>query len=150
MQRQVEGGITMFHGSPLDDADYLLEDVSRGWPRVRSDGEITRRLGGVTATLLLCGHTHIPRTVRLASGQLIVNPGSVGLPAYTDDDPVAHTMENFSSHASYAIIEESGSVWTVMQIKVAYNHREAATVARKRQREDWAHYLTTGRGLQDK
>ena len=61
--------------------------------------------------LILCGHTHLPRVVALSSGQLVVNPGSVGLPAYADDAPVAHAMQTFSPHASYAILESGPSGW---------------------------------------
>jgi predicted phosphodiesterase len=145
--RQLEGDIYLCHGTPANDAEYLLEDVNAGWPKLRTDAEIMRLLNGQASKLMLCGHTHIPRTVMLASGQMIVNPGTVGLPAYTDDEPVHHSMENYAPHAAYAIVEDSGAGWTVMQIKVAYDHRAAATAARKRQREDWAHFLTTGRGL---
>jgi hypothetical protein len=35
----------------------------------------------------LCGHTHMARMVELVGGQLFVNPGSVGVPAYDDSAP---------------------------------------------------------------
>jgi len=82
-----EDEVLLCHGSPADDCCYLLEDVSSGHPVVRDDGEIVGLLGGASQAVIVCGHTHIPRLVRLANGQKIVNPGSVGLPAYSDDSP---------------------------------------------------------------
>ena len=51
---------------------------------------------------------------------MIVNPGSVGLQAYTDQEPVVHSMENFSHYASYSIVENIGSKWSVQNIRVPY------------------------------
>ena len=142
---EIDGGVYLCHGTPTDDTDYLLEDVATGRARLRPDGDIVTRLAGRTAKLVLCGHSHLPRTVALSSGQMVVNPGSIGLPAYTDDDPVAHAMETCSPHASYAIIEDSARGWTVQQVKVAYDHRRAAQAAIEHGRRDWARFLTTGR-----
>ncbi|MBN1273452.1 MAG: metallophosphoesterase family protein [Candidatus Aminicenantes bacterium] len=144
--KQINDDIYICHGTPADDSEYLLEDVGTGIPRLRSDRDIVSLLKGQSSPLVICGHTHLPRTVMLESGQLIINPGSVGLPAYTDDKPVFHVMENFSPHASYAVIEENGKSWTIQQLKVPYDYKKAAEEARKHQREDWAHFLTTGRG----
>ena len=137
--------IYLCHGSPTDDMEYLLENIEKGHPLVREDGEILGALGGQTAPLILCGHTHLPRVVALSSGQLVVNPGSVGLPAYADDAPVAHAMQTFSPHASYAILESGPSGWTVQQLKVPYDYEKAAHLALQNQREDWAFALQTGR-----
>jgi len=81
------------------------------------------------------------------SGQLIANPGSIGLPAYTDDEPVVHSMESYCPHASYAILEKSSVGWTIQHIKVPYEFQCASEESKKRQREDWAHFLRTGRRL---
>ncbi len=70
--------------------------------------------------MIVCGHTHIPRLVRLANGQTIVNPGSVGVAAYSDDAPVPHAMENYSPDASYAILEKTAG-WDVTFRKVPYD-----------------------------
>ncbi len=144
---QVTDEIYLCHGTPNDDVVYLLEDIATGYPRLRSDNEIIGLLSGQTSELILCGHTHIARTVSVGSGQLIVNPGSVGLPAYTDDEPVVHSMESFSPHASYAIFEKANAGWLVQHKKVPYDFQRAAEECIKRKRGDWAHFLTTGRGL---
>jgi predicted phosphodiesterase len=138
-------GIHLCHGTPDDDLIYLLEDIRSGHAQLRSDAAILRLLNGVDAALILCGHSHTPRTVQLGSGQLIVNPGSVGLPAYADDEPVEHVMETCSPHASYALLERNQSEWTVEHLKVPYDHHAAAREAALRGRDDWVHCLTTGR-----
>ena len=143
---QLADGIYLCHGTPTSDLAYLLENVENGYPRVRADAKILELLNGKTSEVIICGHTHMPRTVELSTGQLVVNPGSVGLPAYTDDAPVPHSMENFSPHASYAMVEKVEAGWMVEHIKVAYDHHRAARDAAKRARRDWAHFLTTGRG----
>ena len=143
---QVSNEIYACHGSPTNDLTYLLEDISGGDVRVRADDEIVRMLSGQSSSVILCGHTHLPRVVELSSGQLVINAGSVGLPAYTDDQPVVHSMETFSSHASYTMLEAYSAGWNVQQLKVAYEVQDAVAAAAKQGRFDWVHYLATGRG----
>jgi putative phosphoesterase len=98
-RREVDAGVLMFHGTPDRDDVYLLETVrAPGVVFLANSDKIAARLAGSSHSLLLCGHTHIPRAVAVA-GKLIVNPGSVGLQAYADDAPVAHVMETGSPHA---------------------------------------------------
>ncbi|WP_430734735.1 metallophosphoesterase family protein [Halodesulfovibrio aestuarii] len=143
---QITNQIYACHGSPTNDVTYLLEDISCGKTQIRQDGEIFQLLNGQISSIILCGHTHIPRVVELSSSQLIVNPGSVGLPAYTDDQPVVHSMETHSSHASYTMLEASSSGWDIQQLKIAYDVQSAVVAANEQGRTDWAHYLATGRG----
>jgi hypothetical protein len=95
--------------------------------------------------MVLCGHSHISRVVQLPGGRTIVNPGSVGLQAYTDDQPLPHKMETGSPHARYAVITEGAGGWTVEQVAVPYPWEKAARAARRRGRNDWAAWLETGR-----
>lgn len=147
----LSGDIYLCHGSPTDDMIYLLEDISSGQPIVRSDSEISALLYGVDNAVTVCGHTHIPRTVALSSGQIVVNTGSVGYPAYEDDLPIVHKMQTYSPHANYALIKcietEQGKRWQTEHIKVAYDHESAAKLALKNGRKDWAFALKTGRVL---
>lgn len=145
--KQLNDDVYLCHGTPTSDLIYLLEDVSKGYAQLRSDDEITDLLHGQKTSLVCCGHTHTPRTISLNSRQTIVNPGSVGLPAYIDDQPVVHSMENFSNHASYSIVEKIKDSWNIQNIKVPYDFKAAANECRKRSRHDWAHFLTTGRKL---
>jgi predicted phosphodiesterase len=144
---QLSDDVYLCHGTPNDDLIYLLENVELGYPRLRSDDEIIKRLNGQESKLVCCGHTHIPRTVRLTSGQVIVNPGSVGLQAYTDDQPVVHSMENYNPMASYAIIEKAVDSWKVEHINVPYDVKSAVAECVKRDRMDWVRFLTIGRSI---
>ncbi|CAM3951370.1 phosphodiesterase [Vibrio aerogenes CECT 7868] len=146
--KQVTPEIYACHGTPGDDLVYLLEETRSGHPELRTEQEITRLLNGVTSPVILCGHTHIPRCVSLRTGQLIINPGSVGLPAYTDDTPHLHSMQTYSSLASYAILEKTtAGTWQAGFHKVQYDVQSAINAALKRGRKDWEHFLSTGRGL---
>lgn len=140
-----EDEVLLCHGSPTDDLCYLLEDVTSGHPQVREEDEIVRLLAGAAHSVIVCGHTHIPRLVWLANGQTIVNPGSVGLAAYSGDTPVQHAMENYSPDASYAILEKTPSGWDATFRKVPYDTREASRTAAELGRGDWTYQIATGR-----
>ena len=137
-------GVYLCHGTPENDLVYLLEDVGGGGPALRRDATIRDLLAGEASDLVLCGHTHIPRTVQLPEGPLVVNPGSVGLPAYQDDLPVPHVMENNTPHASYAVMDRIAEGWRIQHVKLPYAHEKAAADAARRGRADWQHALMTG------
>lgn len=143
--------VYLCHGSPTDDMIYLLEDIQTGQPMVHNDADILALLNGIDSSVIICGHTHIPRTITLSTGQIIVNTGSVGYPAYEDDLPILHKMQTYSAHASYALIEcvenEQSRCWQTQHIKVAYDYEAAVKLALKNGREDWAFALRTGRVL---
>jgi predicted phosphodiesterase len=140
-----EDEVLLCHGSPTDDMCYLLEDVTSGHPQVRDEEELVTLLAGAAQPVIVCGHTHIPRLVRLANGQTLVNPGSVGLAAYSDDMPVPHAMENYSPDASYAILEKTSGGWDLTFRNVEYDTREASRTAAELGRSDWAYQIATGR-----
>jgi predicted phosphodiesterase len=145
---QINDDIYLCHGTPKDDLVYLLEDVSSGSAKVRKDQDILNLLAGQKSKIILCGHTHTPRCVQLSTGQMIINPGSVGLQAYSDDEPFKHSMENFSPKASYAILEQSKNThWDVSFLKVGYDVNSAVNAAHKQNRDDWGHFLSTGRAV---
>jgi diadenosine tetraphosphatase ApaH/serine/threonine PP2A family protein phosphatase len=106
---------------------------------------IQAQLTEVHQAMVLCGHSHIPRILQLPDGPLVVNPGSVGLPAYSDDLPIAHKMETGSPHARYAVIAKTVTGWTVEQIAVPYDWDKAAGKARQLGQDAWAGWLETGR-----
>ena len=141
----IDGMVFLCHGTPTSDTTYFLEDVSSGLPVVRADHAIVELLGAVREPVVLCGHTHIARMVQLVGGQLVVNPGSVGVPAYDESAPVRHFMETHAPHASYAVLEKSYAGWAVSFHKVPYRWDEAAEQARHLNREDWAQGIATGR-----
>lgn len=133
-----------FHGTPQSDVSYLVEDVTQGAVRLRARSEITADLAGVIAPLALCAHSHLPQRVRVHETLLVVNPGSVGLPAYKDLSPVPHRMEVGSPDARYAIVEIAGPRIAVVHLSVPYDHREAAAIAASAGFEAWSRTLLTG------
>ena len=131
--------VLLCHGTPTSDCTYLLQTADRA----ATATEIESRLGAVSASLVLCGHTHVPRSVR-SHKRLIVNPGSVGQPAFDDDHPYPHVVETGSPDARYAIVEKYNGAWLASLITVPYAHLEMAALARLRQRPDWESALLTG------
>jgi putative phosphoesterase len=140
----LDGGILLCHGSPSDDTQYLLETVAHGGLRLARPAEIAERLGEVRARVLLCGHTHIQRVVRLDSAMLIVNPGSVGAPGYQDDTPEPHVVAAGSPHARYALLEERGGEVHTELVALPYDSEAAADQARRNGRPEWEAALRTG------
>jgi putative phosphoesterase len=139
--------ILLCHGTPEDDLQYLLDEVHQGEVRLASPEQIKLRLGGVGVPVVLCGHSHLPRTVLTAGGVCIVNPGSVGLPAYDDTRPCLHYVETGSPHARYAIIDREVQTLRVDFIAVEYDWESAAKEAAAANRPDWAQALATGYAL---
>lgn len=148
---QLDADVLLVHGTPASDLQEWLETVTpdlgvHGSPGARAAtlAEVRERLGGVRAGLVLCGHTHMPRCARV-DGTLVVNPGSVGLPAYDHDQPYLHRMETGSPHARWAIVSRGRHGWSVEQRLTAYDHEAAARQAEANRRGDWADALRSGR-----
>lgn len=133
------------HGTPDHDETYLLQKVEGQGAVLRTCLDIHDTLSNVKSPIILCGHDHVPRTMSLPIGQLIVNPGSVGLPAYIDEYPSEHAMETGTSHARYAIMSQTKNGWLVEDIAVPYDWQTAVKAALKNGRPDWAVWLETGR-----
>ncbi len=141
----VFGEVFLCHATPKSDCTYWLERVERnGVVRAASLAEVTAEAKGIEASLILCAHTHIPRCVRLPDGRVIVNPGSVGCPAYDDDTPFYHYMQTGTPNASYAIAEKFGEVWDITFRSVSYDTKKASDCALRNDRRDWARALETG------
>ena len=136
--------IFLCHATPASDLEYFLETVEPEGVRIASSQEVQLRLAGVAAGLVLCGHTHRPRVLRSAAGQLLVNPGSVGLPAFDDERPYPHLIENGSPDARYAIVERIDGAWLASLIAVPYGHEAMVRLALRNGQPDWAHALRTG------
>lgn len=141
------------HGTPDSDLSYFLETVTaEGWRgagepglRAATADEVAERAGDVRHRLILCGHTHVPRAVRLDDGRLVVNPGSVGLQAYDDGHPRPHVVENGTPHARYALLTQRDGDWQVELRALPYDWASAANRAEANGRGDWADALRTGR-----
>jgi len=139
-------GARCFHASPGNDEAYLMEEVHDGRLMPSGAATIERRLGEQSAPLLLCGHSHLPRIARLSSGAIIVNPGSVGCPAYHDATGPAHVSESGARHARFAIVTIAAGVDVELHA-VDYAWEAAALQAEANGRDDWAYALRTGTAL---
>ncbi len=137
--------VFLCHGTPRSDIEYFLETVDAPRVRAATQDEIDERLGPVSAAVVICGHTHTPRVARSSAGQLLVNPGSVGLQAYGDDNPAYHVVENHSPSARYAMVEKLNGAWQAQLLAVPYDHAAAAKLALQNGRPDWAVALMHGR-----
>ena len=141
----VDKALFLCHGTPSSDTTYLVEGMSSQGGFLKETVNIQAELTNVPQKVILCGHSHMPRLVSLPDGHLIVNPGSVGLQAYTDDVP-PHKMETGNPHARYAILSETSTGWQMEQIAVPYAWEKAARQACQKNRPDWAAWLESGRG----
>jgi putative phosphoesterase len=139
--------VLLCHGSPKDDLEYLLEQIDGDCVRLASTAQIQERLKGTHAALILCGHTHMPRSVSLPGGAMVVNPGSVGLPAYDDTWTALHYVETGSPHARYALIDWDAKIKRIEFIALGYDWESASKDAAQSNRPDWAHALATGYAL---
>jgi predicted phosphodiesterase len=138
-------GVLAFHGSPTDDLTELLETIEPGGARPATQHEVVDRLGAeADRPLLLCGHSHLQRAMRLPSEGVAVNPGSVGWPAYADDHPYPYVMEAGSPHARYAIVDDADGSWSWEFRAVDYDWTAAARLAEEYGRPDVAIALRTG------
>jgi len=142
-QAQLHTTMLLCHGTPTSDEQYLLETVVNGIIQLAQPSEIKVRLGGAQATIVLCGHSHIPRVISV-NAALLVNPGSVGLPAYHNPLPEPHVVETGSPAARYAVLEPYEHGWRVELIALPYDHRRAAHQAQQNNQPEWAAALSTG------
>lgn len=76
--------VGMFHGSPDDPYEYVLEDSRAEELLQRSRYDI-----------VICGHTHVPMHVRRGP-KLFLNPGSVGQPRDGDRDASFSVLDTAS------------------------------------------------------
>lgn len=139
-----EPDVLLCHGTPASDTTYLTETITGDRVRAATADEVEARLSGERAQLVLCGHSHIPRMIERANGGLVVNPGSVGLQAYTDSDPF-HAVERGAPEACYALATRGTGGWSISFRTVPYDHEAAARDAGAAGRPDWANWLRTGR-----
>jgi predicted phosphodiesterase len=137
--------IFLCHATPSDDNRYWMEGVSPGGHvHLKPHAEIEALAQGIDQSLILCGHSHLPRAVALSDGRLIVNPGSVGCPAYDDATPFYHRVEAGTPFAAYAVLEKRGDSWLPAFRQVAYDRKSMSQLAASNGRRDWAQALATG------
>jgi putative phosphoesterase len=130
----INGELFLCHGTPKDADTPWLDN----WMEERSftlpgQASVTAAAEGVDLPVLLCGHTHVPHTVRLGDGRLVVNPGSVGV-----------QMNYGSPDARYAIVERRNGRWSVSFRAVPYDWAAAAGQACSNGFPHWREVLTGG------
>ncbi len=153
--------VLLCHGTPASDLVYFMETAVEGFGvdgqrgvRAASASELGARAAempagdsrsGLSAALILCGHTPVARAMAVPGGPLVVNPGSVGLQAYDDVHPHPHWIENGSPEARWALLErDAHGDWHVQLRVTPYDWRAAAARAQDNGRGDWADTLGTG------
>jgi predicted phosphodiesterase len=145
MTRVYRDQVFLCHATPADDNVYWLEAVTpEGAVRMAPLDAIEKEAVGISQSLILCGHTHIARTVRLRDGRLVINPGSVGGPGFSYNVPYPHVIEAGTPDARYAILELASNGWSVTFRHVPYDHEAMAALARRNGEPELASALATG------
>jgi predicted phosphodiesterase len=141
------GGMFLCHGTPASDTTYLLETPSPGENRLQlaPAAQIEAALAGVGAEVILCAHSHVARALRTADGRLVVNPGSVGSPAWHDPRPPGEVMETGSPDARYALLSRRPGGWRARLCHVPYDAGRMIALARAAGDAMWERALRTGR-----
>ena len=93
------------------------------------------RLGDVHARVVLCGHSHQQHLIQLPNGPLVLNPGSVGCPAYDDPGADPHVSESGSPYARYAVLSIDEQNASADMIALTYDWKAAS--ARAEKPPDW-------------
>jgi len=126
--------IFLCHGTPASDNAAWLD----GWYHDRrttlpDEAAVTALADGIDYPVMLCGHTHIARSVRLRDGRQVINPGAVGL-----------QFVHGSPDARYAVIERRDGKWLTSLRVVEYDHHAAGRQAVANGFASWKPALTTG------
>jgi putative phosphoesterase len=133
------------HGTPVSDVQYLFENISHNHFSLRSEKVLKQMISSVSQKIILCGHSHKQHFIQLKSGVIIINPGSVGLQAYSDDIPYTHSMESGTPHARFCIIKKADNKISFEYVHVTYDWETAAKKAETIGSNNWATWLRTGR-----
>ncbi|MCW5704410.1 MAG: metallophosphoesterase [Bradyrhizobium sp.] len=137
--------VFLCHATPADDNVYWLEAVTpEGAVTMAPLDAIEKEAEGISLPLILCGHTHVARAVRLRDGRLVVNPGSVGGPGFSYNVPFAHRIEAGTPDARYAILELTPAGWSVTFRHVPYDNAAMAALAARNGDKEFALALSTG------
>lgn len=117
-EKIIGGTYYMIHGTYFDDTQNLLENEKK---EKRSDEEIIKLTDNIEAPFIFCGNSYNPNYHRLNTGQIVINPGSVGL----------------QKEASYSILTIEDNQYNLEQINVAYDYEKAANKAKENGKTDW-------------
>ncbi len=135
--------VYLCHARPAVDDEYLMEVIDGEGVARRAAEDVAADLEGVDAGLVLCGHSHLQGALEVG-GRLVVNPGSVGCPAYTDAEPAPHAVENGSPDAKWAVVARGRAGWEAEFRATPYDTARMIAMARAYGRDDWARAVETG------
>src|ERR1700687_1343672 len=137
--------VFLCHATPDSDEVYWLETgTPDGSVKMSPLEAIAKEAEGISRSLILCGHTHIARAVRLADGRMVINPGSVGARGYRDIPPFPQVIEAGTPDARYAILDLVDGSRRVTFRHVPYDHEAMAALARRNGQPELAAALATG------
>ncbi len=130
----IAGDLFLCQGTPQSDSAPWLDNWFSGRNNALPDeGQVAGPADGLRFPVLLCGHTHVARAVRLTDGRLVVNPGSVGL-----------QLLYGAPDARYAILERRAGMWQVTLRLVPYDWERAGRQAQSNGFPAWQRALETG------
>jgi putative phosphoesterase len=131
---RVGDDVFLCHGTPGDDEMPWLDNFYDGrTTTLPSEEDVARHAAGIESAVILCGHTHIARTLRLTDGRLIANPGSVGM-----------QLVRGSPDAHYAVVEKGRRGWQTALIAVPYDTEAAAKLAEANGFPSWGGSIRHG------
>ena len=140
------GDVFVCHATPSRDDENWLDRRGPDQRLIARDlQDIAKHADGLPNSLILCGHTHAPRSLRLPDGRRIVNAGAVGCPAYLDIRMEPNFIHQTGApDARYAIVETQGNDWMVDLVSVPYDPTPMIELAFDKGADSWAHALRTG------
>lgn len=138
-------GPLLCHGTPDSDLAPLAHTIIDSRMTTDTSAHVAMRLMSIDAPVVCCGHTHLPVSLRLGDGRLVLNPGSVGLQAFRETRDVPCIVEAGTPDARYAVLTRAGDAWHAALHTVAYDFEAMARLAERHDAPDWAHALRTGR-----
>ena len=126
--------VFLCHGTPGDDETPWLDNFY-DWrtTTLPDEAAVAQHALGINRPIMLCGHTHIARTVRLLDGRLIVNPGAVGM-----------QLVRGSPDAHYAILKKGRLGWQTALMAVPYDTEAAGRIAAENGFGQWAASIRHG------
>lgn len=126
--------VFLCHGTPQDDEVPWLDSFFDGRTATLPDeASVAAHVDGLDFPVYLCGHTHMPRAVRLADGRLVFNPGSVGM-----------QLVRGSPDARYGLLEKRSRGWQSSVKILPYDHEAAAARAAENGFPQWRASLVSG------
>ncbi|MEP0520811.1 MAG: metallophosphoesterase family protein [Hyphomicrobiales bacterium] len=140
-----KGEVFLCHGIPTSDSEHWMDAPNpTSGMSLRPLKDIEQEAADLDFSMMLCGHSHVQRMVRLSDGRRVVNPGSVGCHGFRDDRSGRYVSHVGNPAAAYAILEKLGGEWDISFRQIPYDHMAMAEIARSKGHLDWASALSSG------